>query len=589
MARFLSNGRFVAELNRTFIVMIPKRSNAAMFDDYRPISLCNTTYKIISKLLSNRIRKVLQNLISPNQSAFVKGRWIAENSIIAHEFQVLLNGGLTKSFAPRRGIRQGDPLSPYIFILCSEVLSRLLFAREESGSLEGVKVSRHGPAISHLICQLLRSEIVNSFGFKEMNEDEQFLGNPLFIHGNCVSKFKNVVDKVASRLEGWKAKLLSQSARSVLIQNVLQTVPLYSMAVFKLPVAIHNELDGISRRFWWTRDTGKSRYLSLVSWDSICKPKACGGLGFRKSGHNNICLLAKLAWMLAKEGDALWIKVLKGKYFPQTSFLAAGKKQNSSLVARGIWDAKQLIKDHAAWRVSFNSSRNLWDCDWVVFDGLRIGQGDLNPLESKSLFISDLVDRANGAWDLNSLSLSFSPKTVVNFQLIYPSDLASQDSLVWTASPSGEFSLKSAYWALKVLAAIFGNELGPCCLCDSPDANSTAHLFGDCDVVKKLWFLSKWGIRIEAFDLSDGRKVLHWMFNAPFIKDLEARAVTEFRLFAAVLFCKAWFFRNQAFHNGGSMPVELMSKLVGREFDSQWSLLSSNTDAFPSHQVTICS
>ncbi|KAF4389469.1 hypothetical protein G4B88_006528 [Cannabis sativa] len=498
---------------------------------------------------------------------------------------------------------------------------RVPFRYYDAWSRQRLNLEKTKITFSDNCCHLLRSEIVNSFGFKMMNGDEQFLGNPLFIHGNSVSKFKYVVDKVANRLEGWKAKLLSQSARSVLIQNVLQTVPLYSMAVFKLPAAIHAELDSLYRRFWWTGDTGRGRYLSLVTWDNICKPKSCGGLGFRKSSHNNICLLAKLAWLLAKESDALWIQVLKGKYFPSTSFLAADKKRNSSLVAKGIWDVKYLIEDHAAWRVSFNSNRDLWVCDWVIYDCLRIGKRDLNPLERKHLAISDLVDYDSGEWSLEALSLAFSPQTMANIQLTNPLDLASQDSLVWTASPSGNFSVKSAYWALNSksfssddiiykqlwessfhprvklflwklyrdalptgsrLSTIFGNDWGPCCLCNVPDANSTAHLFGACDVVKKLWFLSKWGIRIDAFDLSDGRKVLNWIFNAPFTNDFEPRMVAEFRVYAAVLFYKVWFFRNQAFHNGGSMQVEMMSKLLNRDFDSFWKMaLVSREDSSP--------
>lgn len=73
------------EMNFTYIVFIPKEGKSSSFSSLRPISLCNTAYKILSKLLANRIRPLLDKIISEAQAAFVPGRWIAKNSILAHE------------------------------------------------------------------------------------------------------------------------------------------------------------------------------------------------------------------------------------------------------------------------------------------------------------------------------------------------------------------------------------------------------------------------------------------------------------------------------------------------------------------------
>ncbi|WCJ31242.1 DNAse I-like superfamily protein [Euphorbia peplus] len=173
-------GFFDDELNKTLIVLIPKKSKPDLFGDLRPISVCNVLYKIITKIIANRLKPHMPKLVQPQQTSFVAGKNITENIIIAQEaihsmskktgrfgwmalkvdlekaydrlrwdfiedtllkfglpdnvvrlfmfcissssFQILWNGSPTDSFRPTRGIRQGDPLSPYIFVLCMERL-----------------------------------------------------------------------------------------------------------------------------------------------------------------------------------------------------------------------------------------------------------------------------------------------------------------------------------------------------------------------------------------------------------------------------------------------------------------------------------
>ena len=181
---FFILGKMIKEFNYSYIVLIPKILNPSSINHYRSISLCNTIYKVISKLLVDRLRVVIPNLVSPAQSAFIQDRWITENQLIIQEilhsfkkrkvkggfvamkldlqkaydrvnwgflklvlhhfgfspifigwimdcvssvpFSILVNGGITKKFFPTRGLCQGDPLSPYLFTLGQEVLSRLI-------------------------------------------------------------------------------------------------------------------------------------------------------------------------------------------------------------------------------------------------------------------------------------------------------------------------------------------------------------------------------------------------------------------------------------------------------------------------------
>lgn len=207
---FLNSGNMDPDVNYTHIVLIPKIKSLEKMSDFRPISLCNVIYKIISKVLANRLKQILPQIISPTQSAFVPGCLITDNILVAYEclhamhcrkkgkrgslalkldiskaydrvewaflkgimekmgfpeiwidrvmscvttpsFSVCINGKPFGIISPSRGIRQGDPLSPYLFLLCAEGFTSLLDNAETEGLIHGMSICRRAPYVSNLL------------------------------------------------------------------------------------------------------------------------------------------------------------------------------------------------------------------------------------------------------------------------------------------------------------------------------------------------------------------------------------------------------------------------------------------------------
>ncbi|KAL0289255.1 UNVERIFIED_CONTAM: putative mitochondrial protein [Sesamum angustifolium] len=112
-----------------------------------PLSaLRNLIYKLVPKPIANRLEPLLDSIISPFQSAFILGRLITDNVLVAFKVNHFL-----KNKRGGRGIRQGDPLSPYLFIICAKALNCLLQFYEIKGSIRGVAIARSAPKVSHLL------------------------------------------------------------------------------------------------------------------------------------------------------------------------------------------------------------------------------------------------------------------------------------------------------------------------------------------------------------------------------------------------------------------------------------------------------
>ena len=271
--------------------------------------------------------------------------------ISSTSISILFNGGKLDSFKPSRGIRQGDPLSPYIFILCMEYLGFLINKGCMTKNWIPMKASKDNAEVSHLFfaddlmllakanesgaktikdvlakfcdesgqlvsmdksrvyfslntSEYIQDRICVSLGIQATNFLGKYLGMPLKHKGAARSQYNYIVERMLSKLAGWKARFLSFAGRCVLVKSVLTAIPNYVMQGAVLLVHLCEKIDKISRDFLWGSSAEKKK-LHLVGWSRIIMPKKDGGLGIQQAKAKNIALLAKLNWRLYHEKDAL--------------------------------------------------------------------------------------------------------------------------------------------------------------------------------------------------------------------------------------------------------------------------------------------
>uniref|UniRef100_A0A2N9G2E0 Reverse transcriptase zinc-binding domain-containing protein n=1 Tax=Fagus sylvatica TaxID=28930 RepID=A0A2N9G2E0_FAGSY len=157
-----------------------------------------------------------------------------------------------------------------------------------------------------------KSNLANFLGVKLVPSPGKYLGVTFKLRGGRTADFQDLLDKVSNKLQGWKAKLLSQAGRLTLINSVLNSIPIYTFSVFKAPHSICNKLDSIVNAFWWGHDPGHKK-LHLTNWDTLTSPRQERGLGIRKFKLMNIALLAKQYWRICNNPNLLLTKTLKAK------------------------------------------------------------------------------------------------------------------------------------------------------------------------------------------------------------------------------------------------------------------------------------
>ncbi|KAK9668774.1 hypothetical protein RND81_13G086000 [Saponaria officinalis] len=212
--------------------------------------------------------------------------------------------------------------------------------------------------------------------------------------------------------------LLSKEGREILIKAVAQSIPTYVMSVFKIPTTFCDELRKLISRYWWGHNQGE-RKIHWVTWQKLCTSKTYGGLGFRDYEMFNWALLGKQAWRLCTRRDSLVAKVIKGKYFPNSSFLEANLGYNPSFTRRSIREAKWVFEKGLRRRIGDGASTSIWKDPWLA----EMCTGKVlspKPSDCELTLVKDLLSVNGRAWDEDKVRkclLPFEAENVLSIRL----------------------------------------------------------------------------------------------------------------------------------------------------------------------------
>lgn len=249
-------------------------------------------------------------------------------------------------------------------------------------------------------------------------------------------------------MQSWKSRFLSQAGKEIMLKSVIQALPVYTMSCFKLPKGLCKDLSRHMAKFWWCGGEREQK-LHWIAWNKVTDPKEVGGLGFRDLEIFNDALLCKQLWRLVTKPNLLMSKVLKSKYFPQSDLFTATSKPTDSWLWKSWMEAKYLLQEGSAWKVGRGDRVNIWGDKWLN-DPHRKRILSPKPEGCQLRKVKELMNPNGSGWDQNLLSQLFSQEEIRSINETIFSSMGTSDRLVWSASKTGQFSVRDGYKVAKL-------------------------------------------------------------------------------------------------------------------------------------------
>ncbi|GJU95377.1 RNA-directed DNA polymerase, eukaryota [Tanacetum coccineum] len=337
--------------------------------------------------------------------------WIRGISDFA-KASLLVNGSPSDEFHIHRGLKQGDPLSPFLFILVMEALHLSVCKAVDEDVFKGIQL-QGSLALSHLfyaddaffmgewsdnnlrgIINILKcfhlasglqinihksqilgvgvsrsrvEDMASSLGCTIMENKFRYLGVMVGAGMTRHKAWDDVILKLQSRLSKWKAKTLSIGGRLTLLKSVLGASPLYNMSIFKVPKGVLKVMESIRSNFFKGASMLEKK-ISWIAWDKVLASKKKGGLGVSSYFALNRALLLKWVWRFVSQDDSLWFRVIQAVHGDKIDSHSVRKVSIWSSILKEVQVLKSSGFDFLSYcskRIGDGQSTSFWKETWI--------------------------------------------------------------------------------------------------------------------------------------------------------------------------------------------------------------------------------
>ncbi|KAA3482563.1 LINE-type retrotransposon LIb DNA [Gossypium australe] len=420
--------------------------------------------------------------------------------------------------------KTGMSSSPYLFVLCMEWLGHHIHSKMKVGTWDPIRLSRSGPSISHLFfaddlvifykahidqARLLdnilsrfskisghkisarkssiffskntgndtRNQISQPMGFKEVQNLGTYLGVPLLHKRVTKSTLNFVVDKIRRKLQSWDARKLSFAGRITLAQSVLISIPNYFMQTMMIPKGVCDDIERLVRQFIWGYTEGNSK-MALVGWDTICQPRARGGLGIRHLNDQNSSFFMKIGFNLATKSDVLLVQVLRSKYSWKDHIPENISRNQGSHLWRSLSKLWPSIRENLIWSIGDGARVRYWKDPWILGMGPLISKIPSFSNLNLDCCVRDMVNM-DGSWNLDLFRVWVSKEMISRITSIPPPHPDSgADRVIWARSETGGILETAVEVSRPTKSKVI------------PLLEDLLHVIRDCPAAKDAWMLA---------------------------------------------------------------------------------------------------